>query len=225
MRRHCSLNCSLAVSRVRIGGPGGHTPSNPYTNRVVSLALAVLLILSRSQMLNACRDCEYRGVLEGEPNGFRECWGTLGEVRPHLFDMHRVSSVGGRNAPRANALLREGKASLLDLSEDEITGDIDRIGAPAWRQRIQLAHTRSGLEYRGLELDQLADRYPYPLHFIDFESTGPAIPYHAGMRPYETIAFQWSCHTIREPGAQPEHAIWVHERSVMIGCGIIRPVG
>lgn len=160
----------------------------------------------------ACRDCEYRGVLEGEPDGFRECWGTLGDVRPHLFDMHRVSSIGGRNAPRASALLREGKASLLDLSEDEITGDINRPGSSAWRQRIQLTHTRSGVEYRGAELDQLADRYPYPLHFIDFETTAPAIPYHAGMRPYEMIAFQWSCHTIREPGAPPEHAIWVNER-------------
>ena len=28
-----------------------------------------------------------------------------------------------------------------------------------------------------------------------------ALPYHAGMRPYGLVAFQWSCHTVAAPGA------------------------
>jgi hypothetical protein len=30
------------------------------------------------------------------------------------------------------------------------------------------------------------------------------------MRPYEQVAFQWSCHTIRERGAPLEHAEWIN---------------
>ena len=32
-----------------------------------------------------------------------------------------------------------------------------------------------------------------------------ALPYHAGMRPYGHVVFQWSCHTVDAPGAEPRH--------------------
>ena len=40
----------------------------------------------------------------------------------------------------------------------------------------------------------------YPLHFIDFETSRMALPYHKGMRPYEVVVYQWSVHTIEEKG-------------------------
>jgi len=40
----------------------------------------------------------------------------------------------------------------------------------------------------------------YPLHFIDFETTAVAIPFHKGKRPYEGIAFQFSHHKMFEDG-------------------------
>ena len=30
------------------------------------------------------------------------------------------------------------------------------------------------------------------------------------MRPYELLAFQWSCHTVPAPGAEPEHDEWIN---------------
>jgi hypothetical protein len=30
------------------------------------------------------------------------------------------------------------------------------------------------------------------------------------MRPYEQVAFQWSCHTIRQPNGQLEHSEWIN---------------
>jgi hypothetical protein len=53
----------------------------------------------------------------------------------------------------------------------------------------------------------------YPLHFIDFETYLGALPFHANMRPYELLAFQWSCHTINYPGAEPVHQEWIHTGS------------
>ncbi|MFM8438281.1 MAG: DUF2779 domain-containing protein, partial [Candidatus Kapaibacterium sp.] len=49
----------------------------------------------------------------------------------------------------------------------------------------------------------------YPLHFVDFETSGSAIPPVAGLKPFESVAFQWSCHTVRSPTAEPEHAEWI----------------
>ena len=42
--------------------------------------------------------------------------------------------------------------------------------------------------------------WKYPLHFIDFETSAVAIPFHKGMRPYEGIAFQYSHHIVYEDG-------------------------
>lgn len=56
--------------------------------------------------------------------------------------------------------------------------------------------------------------HPYPLHFIDFEGSRLAIPYHEGMRPYEMAAFQWSCHRIDSPGAPVSHHEWLNDTDV-----------
>ena len=40
----------------------------------------------------------------------------------------------------------------------------------------------------------------YPLHFIDFETTRVALPFFEGQRPYQTLAFQFSHHTMAQDG-------------------------
>ena len=50
----------------------------------------------------------------------------------------------------------------------------------------------------------------YPLHFIDFETYIGAVPHHRGMRPYELVAFQWSCHTIETPDSDPIHSEYLN---------------
>jgi hypothetical protein len=47
--------------------------------------------------------------------------------------------------------------------------------------------------------------WKYPYHFIDFETSTMALPFHAGMRPYEPVAFQFSHHVMHENG-RIEHA-------------------
>ena len=42
------------------------------------------------------------------------------------------------------------------------------------------------------------DKWEYPLHMIDFETSAVALPFFKGMKPYETLAFQFSHHTIDE---------------------------
>lgn len=42
------------------------------------------------------------------------------------------------------------------------------------------------------------DKLEYPLHFLDFETDGPAIPRFDGMHPYEQFPFQYSCHVMEE---------------------------
>jgi len=47
--------------------------------------------------------------------------------------------------------------------------------------------------------------FTWPLHFIDFESTAPPIPFFTGARPYEQFIFQFSHHILQQDG-RLEHA-------------------
>jgi hypothetical protein len=58
---------------------------------------------------------------------------------------------------------------------------------------------------RACHLDRAAlqaemSSWTFPLHFIDFETATPAIPFTKGRRPYEEIAFQFSHHTVDDNG-------------------------
>ena len=45
----------------------------------------------------------------------------------------------------------------------------------------------------------------WPLYFLDFEAASLALPQHPGMRPWDQLPFQFSCHIQREPGGDLEH--------------------
>lgn len=53
--------------------------------------------------------------------------------------------------------------------------------------------------------EQLED-LTWPLHFLDFEAVGLAIPRFQGTRPYDQMPFQFSCHHQAQPGAKLTHS-------------------
>ena len=119
------------------------------------------------------------------------------------IDYYHVSEIGGRTNGLVNALVRRGRARLSDVEESDLVKSDGTVGARAERQRIQRMYTL---------LAKVLARVTYPLHFIDFETSRLAVPYHAGMHPYEQIAFQWSCHTIPQKGALPYDSEWINLR-------------
>ena len=152
-----------------------------------------------------CRDCEF------EPDGFSECWGDLAGVEPHVLDLHQVGRAkDASGTPIVERLVAQGKASLFDVPIDELVRKDGSIGKLAERQRIQITSTLKNETWIGPALaDQIA-ALEYPLHFVDFEASRLALPYHAGMRPYGHVVFQWSCHTVDAPGAEPRHTEWLN---------------
>lgn len=45
----------------------------------------------------------------------------------------------------------------------------------------------------------------FPLHFLDYEAFGPAVPLFPGYKPYEGVVFQYSLHTLTSPEAELIH--------------------
>ncbi|MBI4229103.1 MAG: DUF2779 domain-containing protein [Deltaproteobacteria bacterium] len=168
-----------------------------------------------------CKDCEFRidpDTLEpGHKSGFRECWKTqLGWKdddfdKPHIFDVWML---------RAQQYMDRGIYLMEDIPLDEflIKGKKDNVpafkGSIAERQHLQIVKTcreSDGKEAVKTDLFDQMEIWTFPLHFIDFETSMVAIPFNKGQRPYELIAFQFSCHSVHEDGLI-EHHEWIHKR-------------
>ncbi len=161
-----------------------------------------------------CFSCEYRSLPDDDRDGYLECWGKLGKVSPHISELYYAGTLGGRNGAYIDELISMDQVNLLDIPYDALLNAKGELSARGVRQNIQIENTRQGREWVSADLKQALDAWRYPLHFIDFETSISAIPFHRGIRPYETIAFQWSCHTTQAPGAEPRHSEWINmERS------------
>ncbi|HUA14771.1 MAG TPA: DUF2779 domain-containing protein [Verrucomicrobiae bacterium] len=86
--------------------------------------------------------------------------------------------------------------SIKDIPEDFELSDLQRRAATC---------VQTGQPWFSPELHAELAKLEYPICFMDFETTNPAIPRYQGMRPFDHLCFQWSVHIVREPGAEPEH--------------------
>jgi hypothetical protein len=102
------------------------------------------------------------------------------------------------------------EAGVIRLSQLEAS-DIGDVGEPEegagvtpkqrqWLQvqKHQYSDTTTWLD-RNAWREQMAS-WRHPLHFIDFETTRVALPFYESQRPYQTVAFQFSHHTIDKDG-------------------------
>ena len=162
-----------------------------------------------------CGSCEFRVDESAPKNGFAECWGSLAEPRPHMLELY---SIGTCKAPDRSSLvdwmLRQQKASLLEIPEDCLVKADGTIGPNAERQRRQIEYTRRDEVFVSPDLRGRIEALREPMYFIDFETSRLALPYHRGMRSYGLVTFQWSCHTVASHGQQPTHAEWLNKTDV-----------
>ena len=154
-----------------------------------------------------CKSCEFNlGKLQWK-NGYRECWKDLSDIDPHIFDLYCGGAIGYyKTGWYWDELIAKRKVSFWDLDLQRFKDSKGNYCSRGLRQLIQYENTKVKKEWISPDLKGALQKIKYPLHFIDFETYTGAVPHHRGMRPYELVAFQWSCHTISEKGGDPTHS-------------------
>jgi hypothetical protein len=89
-------------------------------------------------------------------------------------------------------LSRSVRTKLLTAVGTEDAIELLKPAAERWPERVDREAVRSELA-----------RLRYPIHFLDYETYGPAIPPFNGYHPYEAIPFQFSVYVLPKPGAKP----------------------
>jgi hypothetical protein len=105
-----------------------------------------------------------------------------------------------------------GQSRLDELEEMGIydIGEIpDGFALNAIQERIRNCVVNNEA-YMPRELKEELEDMEFPIHFLDFETLGLAIPRYAGTRPYQAIPFQWSDHILYKDG-EIEHREYLCE--------------
>lgn len=154
-----------------------------------------------------CKNCEYKSEPLKE-SGYGLCWGDIAGVTPNVFDLYKAGSMGANKY--LDELIDARTVSFNDIDVERLKTIKGEIGNQAKRQLMQIEQTALGKEWFSDTLISELKEWKYPLHFIDFETFTNAIPAHKNLHPYEIVAFQWSCHSVYEPGAKPIHTEWIN---------------
>lgn len=155
-----------------------------------------------------CKSCEFRTPSMPDKtlkSGFENCWMKAKKIteeeakQPFVFDIW--------NFRKAQKLISEGKFWITDVELEDISPvpSKERSGlSNTERQWIQVEKAQAPQSGEYFDAAGLANEFRsfnFPLHFIDFETTTVAIPFHKGRRPYEQIAFQFSHHIVQHDGS------------------------
>jgi hypothetical protein len=171
-----------------------------------------------------CKKCEFRLVSANEralgKAGFDECWSGL---IPPQADAPLSLDVWNLHFTAADKFLANGSYLMSQLTETDIEppkkASARELYQDGWedfeRRRIQIRKINSGdpnPEVKRDELRGVIASWRFPLHFIDFETTRVALPFHRGMRPYEQVAFQFSHHVVHQNGKVEHRGDWINSQ-------------
>lgn len=157
-----------------------------------------------------CASCEFKAAPNDNlRSGFHECWREANSwsdddfAKPTLLDLW--------NYRGKQKLMDAGIRRLSEVTQENLKYAPSDDGlSNSERQWMQVQWSTDdvseGLKSTGFFIDheymaKEMDRWRFPLHFIDFETSTSALPFHIGMNPYESVAFQFSHHTLEKDGS------------------------
>lgn len=186
--------------------PGGPLPFTDAANLWARQYAADLL--AAPPIGAHCSGCQFDAPADGQlASGFRECWKEALGWSDADFDAGTVLDL--YKSLRKQKLIDQGVFKLSHVQKDDL-GDFDEDPGPSGmsikqRQWMQVAGLPDEDRDKGYYLDttlvhNAMAEWRFPLHFIDFETAAVALPFHAEMRPYQSVAFQFSHHEMDANG-------------------------
>jgi hypothetical protein len=155
---------------------------------------------------NACKKCEFYCEPNQATEANRSGWAECMEAHFHRRVMQPRSETvfGLTNHRKVDRFLSSNVLLMSEIDENEL-GVKEEIGKISTTKRhlLQVQEARGEGEPIFLERETLASemaKWRFPLHFIDFETSRPALPFHLGRRPNDLLLFQFSHHILEADG-------------------------
>lgn len=160
--------------------------------------------------VSPCKTCEFRDA-DPVQDGFADCWGSTPPRGANLIDLYRAGNGSGEMKGEVARRITERNLMLVDFPDFLLEGG-SSYGSTRRNQKQAAVTGREVVD--GALTGELA-KLVYPLHFIDFEASRIPVPYLQGMKPYEVVAFQFSCHTLAtSTSSELVHREWLNLHDV-----------
>ncbi|HSN49353.1 MAG TPA: DUF2779 domain-containing protein, partial [Flavobacterium sp.] len=167
----------------------------------------------------ACKGCEFKTrpeqEREGLLSGFKHCFSQQHQWTKTEFDKPNLFKVwdfrDGTKFMDEKRLFLE-QTTVDDFKVVLVAGKMSRTE----RQWIQVEKARSNDTSISVEKEDLKhemDKWVFPLHFIDFETSTVALPFTKGRKPYEQVAFQFSHHRYNQDGTIEHQSQYINNRA------------
>ena len=117
------------------------------------------------------------------------CWEAVPEKS--IFTIPRLSRK------KKDTLIEEGIFQVQELPADFSLTDNQQ----AYVDYVLYGQPEIDTEAIKVRLSDLE----HPIHFFDFETDNPPVPKFQGLRPYQHLPFQYSCHTWQSDGTVTHH--------------------
>ena len=159
-----------------------------------------------------CKTCQYINKRDDNnlKSGFHECWKNHTRYTDELLAKPLVTELWGGKAGNQSITqkLIDQQIYLLENTKKEYLATSNPPKTepgltPLERRMIQVDKVIKNDFASYFDREGLADAmksWSYPLHFIDFETSMVALPFHKGLKPYQGIAFQFSHHVMHQDG-------------------------
>lgn len=153
-----------------------------------------------------CKSCEFRATADqlgaGKKSGFQECMVKQHALTPNQCKEPMIFEIWNFRSKVVPTLLQENRLLMGQLTEDDFQPEYLPTEISASERRwLQVDRANQGdwsIHCLKVELKSEMDKWNFPLHFIDFETSAVALPFTKDRRPYEQVAFQFSHHQVEK---------------------------
>lgn len=154
-----------------------------------------------------CRGCEFRTDTPdtNTRSGFHECWKeAVGATAEDIRNKRPVTSLYWPAAGQINKLIDRKIYWLDQIEPDDLSNKTHFDGLSRDQRRHMHVFNQWAanhpFHFDAARWHQAMVSFTYPIHFIDFEGSRPALPFTRGKRPFQQVAFQFSHHQMEKDG-------------------------
>lgn len=135
------------------------------------------------------RECDFTG----------HCWEKAGMPDKHsIFDLPGIGFANKKNWER----FHQGQKSIHDLDPKDFKGKAQEAIFHVQKNKKTIKKT---------EIKEALNEFKYPLYFLDFETSMPAVPRYRKSGPYSQIVYQFSCHKLKSKSSkEADHFEYLH---------------
>ncbi|GAA0301610.1 hypothetical protein GGQ92_002235 [Gracilibacillus halotolerans] len=165
--------------------------------------------LIKSKVGFNCKSCEFKAsdneMERGLKSGYHECFKRDLNWKDEDFEEDTIFDLWKLHYQKRDLFIEENRLKFSQLKKEEIvkdsTNQLPLAGANRqWIQIEKSVNNDTSYEIDKENLKNEMEKWTFPLHFIDFETAQPVIPFNKGRSPFEGIAFQFSHHMVHEDG-------------------------